>query len=78
MGAHPDDPNPDRWASWRPALALATVGIVLVACTGVGAFLGLWLDGEFGTKPWLMVTGIILGTLAGFIEMYRAAKRFIT
>ncbi len=78
MGAHPDDPKPDRWAFWRPALALGTVGIVLVTCTCVGALLGLWLDGEFGTKPWLLVAGVLLGTLAGFIEMYRAAKRFMT
>jgi hypothetical protein len=32
--------------------------------------LGVWLDGQFGTKPWLMTSGIILG-LAGAVLLVR-------
>ncbi len=29
--------------------------------------LGVWLDGRFGTKPWLMVVGIIIGAIGAFL-----------
>lgn len=29
-------------------------------------FLGRWLDGRFGTDPWLMIIGILLGIAVGF------------
>lgn len=29
--------------------------------------LGAWLDGQFSTKPWLMFTGISLGTLGAWL-----------
>lgn len=43
----------------------------LVAPMIVGVLGGLWLDGRFGTKPWLTVTGAILGMAAGFLEFFR-------
>lgn len=38
--------------TWR--LFVPTVGLTL---------LGAWADGVYGAKPWLMIAGIILGTL---------------
>lgn len=29
--------------------------------------LGVWADGEFGTKPWLMIVGIVVGFLGAFL-----------
>ena len=66
-----------RKSDWGPGLALLSVGVVLVASTGLGALLGYWLDGEFEKKPWLMVAGILLGTAAGFVQMYRIVTRFL-
>jgi F0F1-type ATP synthase assembly protein I len=31
----------------------------------------MWLDGRLGTSPWLTVTGLVLGMVAGFLEMWR-------
>ncbi len=71
-------PGPEKRSSlWRPALALSTSGAVLLATIGGGALLGLWLDGKFETKPWLLIGGILLGTAAGFVQMFRMAKRFL-
>ena len=30
-----------------------------IGCT----FLGIWADGEFGTTPWLLFTGVVVGFL---------------
>lgn len=29
--------------------------------------LGVWLDGQFGTKPWLMFVGIAVGVLGAWL-----------
>ena len=36
--------------------------------TGVG----YWLDGRFGTRPWLLVAGAFLGMGLGFWLFFRA------
>ena len=32
---------------------------------------GLWLDGRWGTRPWLAVIGVVLGIAAGFYNFFR-------
>ena len=32
---------------------------------------GWWLDGELGTAPWLMLSGIVLGAAGGFYSMVK-------
>lgn len=36
-----------------------------IAAVGVMTWVGHWADGRFGTSPWLMVAGALLGFLAG-------------
>ncbi len=45
----------------------------MTAALLVGAFGGHWLDGRFGTGPWLTLGGILLGLLVGFYEIARVA-----
>lgn len=40
-----------------------------------GAFLGYLLDLWLGTEPWLVVTGIVLGSYAGFLRVWQYLKR---
>jgi len=47
------------------------VGFQLVASLLVGVFLGQWLDKKWGTDPWMMFTGLILGTAGGFFNLFR-------
>jgi F0F1-type ATP synthase assembly protein I len=56
----------------RPPLAdaarYAQAGTVLIApMIGLGA-LGWWIDGKFGTGPWVMVAGLLLGMAGGFVN----------
>jgi hypothetical protein len=33
---------------------------------------GWWLDGRLGTKPWLLVAGVVLGAIGGFVKIVRS------
>lgn len=58
--------------AFRKGLALASrVGLELVAATLLGAGLGYGLDRWLGTGPWLLVVGVVLGAVAGFLAVYR-------
>jgi ATP synthase protein I len=46
-------------------------GIQLAAAVAVFFFIGRWLDGKFGSSPWLMLTGAVVGAAGG---MYRFIK----
>jgi len=56
-------------------LRLAGLGPQLVGCIVVGWALGyLWLDPWLETFPLFTVVFILLGVLAGFIELYRELR----
>lgn len=38
------------------------------------ALVGKWLDGKFGTKPWLLITGFVLAALISGFSVWRRAK----
>ena len=61
---------------WGPTLGLFAVGSVLVGCIVAGYFVGALLDKELDSAPWLMVVFVCLGSVAGFIEMFRIIKRY--
>lgn len=55
--------------------ALLQVGMVLVAGIVLGFLGGDWLDRRWGTGPWLTVGGVALGSLAGFLDLFRTVSR---
>ena len=55
---------------------LASLGITLVASTFIGLLIGIYLDKYFGTKPVLMMVFLAFGIIAGFKNIYVAAKRY--
>ncbi len=59
------------------ALGLAMrVGVELVSALAIGLVIGWLLDYQFGTKPWLMLVFILLGGVAGILNVYRMARGF--
>ncbi|MDA0338549.1 MAG: AtpZ/AtpI family protein [Proteobacteria bacterium] len=50
------------------------VGIDLLVGVAFGIGLGLLLDMWLGTKPWLMIVFMFLGTIAGIRNVIRTAK----
>jgi F0F1-type ATP synthase assembly protein I len=47
----------------------AQLALAVLLC----GFLGRWLDGELGTAPWLMIVGLAVGVLGGFVKFIRTA-----
>ncbi len=52
-------------------LELVSVGITLVVATLLGYLGGAWLDGKWGTGPWLGMVGLLLGAAGGFVQLFR-------
>ena len=62
---------PESRGSLTDALKYAQISGMLVAPMLAFGGIGYWLDGRFGTKPWLLLTGLILGMIGGFVSFFR-------
>ena len=49
----------------------AQIGLELAGAVLAGFWGGWWLDGKFGTAPWLMLGGAAAGLAAGFYLVLR-------
>jgi ATP synthase protein I len=59
----------------RQGLGVAfRLGTEMTVATLLGAGFGYGADHFFGTKPWGIVVGVILGGAAGMLNVYRAAQ----
>jgi F0F1-type ATP synthase assembly protein I len=47
------------------------LGLQFAASILLFLFVGHWLDGRLGTRPWLLIAGALVGGAAGFYSMYR-------
>jgi len=52
-------------------LNASIVGIQFPVAMALGYFWGKWMDGIFGTEPWLTIIFSILGIIAGFVNLFR-------
>ena len=57
--------------------ALSTVGISFVLATILGAWFGYLLDKWLGTGPLFFLIFFVLGIIAGVLNVYRTANKFI-
>ena len=51
------------------------LGTELVASVGVGTIIGFILDSWFDTKPWFIIVFFFLGSVAGIMNVIKAANR---
>jgi len=52
-----------------------SAALSLFAAVVSGLIVGWLLDRWLGTKPWLLVAGVVLGSVAGFYELIRATSK---
>ena len=52
-------------------LNASIVGIQFPVAMAIGYFWGKWMDGLFGSEPWLTIVFSILGVIAGFVNLFR-------
>jgi ATP synthase protein I len=53
----------------------STIGLSVALSIFIGLAIGLWLDKEFGTHPWLMFIFLLLGIVAGYRNIGLAIKK---
>jgi len=64
----------ERLAGLRQIALLTAIPAMMVVGPVAGFFLGRYLDGRFGTEPYLMVVFIILGFVAAGREIWKLIK----
>ena len=49
----------------------SSVGLELAGATAGLALIGYWVDSHFGTRPWGMLAGVIIGLVGGLYNLIR-------
>jgi ATP synthase protein I len=57
--------------------ALSTVGFSFVLAVGLGAWFGYLVDRWLGTSPWAFLVFFVFGLIAGVLNVYRTAGKFL-
>ena len=59
----------------RHFAAYTDLGLRFAAAAALGGLGGYWLDGRLHTTPIFLIAGVLLGGVAGFINLYRTTMR---
>jgi ATP synthase protein I len=65
---------PDNEVNRKSGLAYGAA-LTLFACVAAMCGVGWALDRWLGTKPWLLLAGIVLGAVAGFYQFVRITSK---
>jgi len=58
-----------------PAATYSGLGFTIAGSVLGMFFLGWWIDGMVGTKPWLAIIGAFIGMAGGFINLVRTLNQ---
>jgi ATP synthase protein I len=67
-------PSGDQ-GTWKALGELSSIGFALVIATVIGLVGGYYADRWLGTSPWLLLLGLVLGIVAGFVNLFRSVSR---
>jgi ATP synthase protein I len=67
--------QPGEKSAWSALAELSSVGFAMVLATVIGLAGGYYLDEWLGTKPWLLLLGLVFGIAAGFVILFRSVSR---
>jgi F0F1-type ATP synthase assembly protein I len=67
--------DPDAKNLLQKASTYSSIGIFMGLAVLIGFLGGRWLDTRFHTQPYLMLSGLLVGIVAGFRELYRLARK---
>ena len=63
--------------SMRQIGALSTVGLSFVLAIVIGSAIGYFLMTKLGLGSWVFLLFFVLGVVAGILNVYRTASRFL-
>ncbi len=55
-------------------MRVSAIGFQFVFSIAIGALGGSWLDRRFGTEPWLLLAGVVLGAVAAYRDLIRLSR----
>ena len=55
----------------------AGVGIELAGATAGLALVGYWIDGRFGSAPWGIIGGVVIGLVGGLYNLVRESLQAV-
>ena len=58
-----------RFPGW---VRYSSVGLELAGAIAGLALVGYWIDGRFGTQPWGMLAGVVIGLVGGLYWLAQA------
>ncbi|MDR2931924.1 MAG: AtpZ/AtpI family protein [Oscillospiraceae bacterium] len=64
-----------RGEIFRAFALLTQLGFSMAACVFVGFIAGKYLDRFFGTSPWLLIVGSLIGGLSSLKVLYDIATK---
>ena len=53
------------------------VGLELAGATAGLAFIGYWIDRKFGTEPWGILGGVVIGLVGGLYNLVRESLQAV-
>jgi F0F1-type ATP synthase assembly protein I len=73
MGAEVMSPD-KRFPGW---VRHSGVGLELAGGTAGLALLGYWIDGHFGTRPWGIIGGVVIGLVGGLYNLIKESLQAV-
>lgn len=67
----------DPSSPWKAVSLVSMIGLDIAVSTIIGAWLGRKVDMYFGTAPWCMIVGLLLGMFAGMMTLIPLIRRFL-
>jgi ATP synthase protein I len=77
MASDPVRPKKPLSETVRQLGALSTVGFSFVLAVGLGVWFGLLVDRWLGSSPWGFFLFFVFGLVAGVLNVYRTAGKFL-
>ena len=63
-----------RFPGW---VRYSGVGLELAGATAGLAFIGYWIDRKFGTQPWGILGGVVIGLVGGLYNLVRESLQAV-
>jgi F0F1-type ATP synthase assembly protein I len=70
--SEPSPPHSSWQESLRTVLPYTQIGMTFAIIVAAGTLAGHWADNHFGTAPWLLLVGALLGIAVGFYHFLKA------